>query len=73
MQPHTKREVREWIGQNWGRFDTGIIGDSKSSKLPGRLALAGGYGRGKVGLLEKVDAILEQRTKETPNGLKWIY
>jgi hypothetical protein len=47
---------------------TGVI-DSKLSRLN---ALDGGYGRGKVGLLEKVEAILERHTKETPVGLKWI-
>jgi 3-hydroxyisobutyryl-CoA hydrolase len=72
LQPHTKREVKEWIGQNWGRYDSGIVGDSNSSQLPTRLALDGGYGRGKVGLMEKVEAILERHTKETENGLKWI-
>jgi 3-hydroxyisobutyryl-CoA hydrolase len=72
LHPHTKREVKEWIGQNWGRYDSGIVGDSNSSQLPTRLALDGGYGRGKVGLMEKVEAILERHTKETENGLKWI-
>lgn len=72
IQPTTKREVKEWVAQNWGRYDSGIIGDSESTQLPTRLALDGGYGRGKVGLMEKVEAILERHTKETENGLKWI-
>ena len=72
LQPHTKREVKEWFGQNWGRYDSGIVGDADSAQLPTRLALDGGYGRGKVGLMEKVSAILENHTKETSSGLKWI-
>ncbi|KAJ3335871.1 hypothetical protein HDU91_001993, partial [Kappamyces sp. JEL0680] len=52
MQPQTKREVKEWISQNWGRYDSGIIG-AVGSNLPRLNALDGGYGRGKVGLVEK--------------------
>lgn len=73
IQPKNRREVKEWVLQNWGKFDSEIIKDSRTSKLPSKLSLDGGYGRGKVGLLEKVDAILKRKTKETPNGLKWLY
>jgi hypothetical protein len=71
QQPQTKKEVLEWVQQNWGRYDTGVIG-TVGTVFPTRNALDGGYGRGKVGLLEKVEAILEIHTKETSHGLKWI-
>jgi 3-hydroxyisobutyryl-CoA hydrolase len=68
IRPHTKKEVAEWLEQNWGRYDTGVIGELN---IPTKNTLDGGYGRGKVGLLEKVQSILERHCTETPSGLQW--
>jgi hypothetical protein len=47
-----------------------LIGDAE--KIPRRISLEGGSRRGKVGLQQKVDAILERHTKEIDGvGLKW--
>jgi 3-hydroxyisobutyryl-CoA hydrolase len=70
MKPRTRKEVLDWILQNWGRYDTGVIGYSDQN-MPTRNTLDGGYGRGKIGLLEKVQAILELHTVETDSGLNW--
>jgi 3-hydroxyisobutyryl-CoA hydrolase len=67
-KPQTKKEVLEWIQQNWGRYDSGVIGEFN---IPTKNTLDGGYGRGKVGLLEKVQAILERHCTETSSGLQW--
>jgi 3-hydroxyisobutyryl-CoA hydrolase len=68
IKPLTKKEVVEWIEQNWGRYDAGVIGEFN---IPTTNTLDGGYGRGKVGLLEKVQAILERHCTESASGLQW--
>lgn len=70
QQPKSRKEVKEWIQRNWGRYDAGLIGAAE--KIPRRIALDGGRSRGKVGLQQKVDSILERHTKENDSvGLKW--
>ncbi|KAJ3319971.1 hypothetical protein HDV06_005789 [Boothiomyces sp. JEL0866] len=67
-KPNTKLEVMEWIKQNWGRYDAGVVGEIY---IPTMNTLDGGRGKGKVGLLEKVQAILDRHAKETKSGIEW--
>lgn len=69
-QPVTKEQVKQWFADNWGKTDEKLIGNV-DSKFPKQITLAGGKGAGKVGLIEKVDAILVTHAKENVHGLTW--
>ncbi|KAJ1566439.1 hypothetical protein HK096_001440, partial [Nowakowskiella sp. JEL0078] len=63
----SKKEVLEWFLLNWGGYDAAMIGASQR-----RISIAGGFGRGKTGLKEKIETILEQRCVEEGGRLKWV-
>lgn len=65
----TKLECLNWVQQNWGRYDSGVIG---STSIPRQNTLDGGSGRSKVSLVEKTSALLDRHVQETPKGLVWI-
>ena len=67
-KPQSRKDALEWILRNWGRYDSGAIGELS---IPTKLTLDGGFGRGKVGLRQKVEVILEEHTVETVHGLEW--
>ncbi|KAJ3279548.1 hypothetical protein HK104_001377 [Borealophlyctis nickersoniae] len=69
VEPRTKDEVVEWFENNWGAPDSGMIG-LESGMPPIMITIAGGLGRGKTGLREKVVSILDRYVEETENGLK---
>ncbi|KAJ3157862.1 hypothetical protein HDU89_000241 [Geranomyces variabilis] len=71
----TKEDVVLWFEQNWGGYDSSVIG-SKDLYLPNtHVTIEGGFGRGKVGLREKVLSVLDRYTEEQTTGgsraLKW--
>ncbi|KAI8925379.1 ClpP/crotonase-like domain-containing protein [Entophlyctis helioformis] len=68
-RPASRAEVLEWIWRSWGRYDTGVMGELN---IPTKNTLDGGFGRGKVGLREKVAAVLERHTTETAGRLEWV-
>jgi 3-hydroxyisobutyryl-CoA hydrolase len=68
IAPATKRECINWVSRNWGRYDSGMMGDRN---VPRQNTLDGGMGRGKVSLVEKTSYILNRHVTETPNGLTW--
>ena len=68
-KPQSRKDALEWILRNWGRYDSGAIGELS---IPTKLTLDGGFGRGKSGLKEKVEVILEENTTETAHGLEWL-
>lgn len=65
----TKREVLEWTLMNWGGYDKVMMSDSTP---PIRMSIEGGQSRGKVGLAERVESLLEN-CEETAEGLRWKY
>jgi hypothetical protein len=69
--PESKRELLEWVLQNWGNYDHGVIG-AKNATLPLENCLDGGLGRGKISLGEKVSSLISMHVRETKNGLIWI-
>ncbi|KAI8910779.1 ClpP/crotonase-like domain-containing protein [Gorgonomyces haynaldii] len=69
IPPLTKKEALDWVRQNWGRFDSGVVGEVNT---PLKITLDGGSGRGKVSLVEKTTSLLNRHTKETPQGLVWV-
>jgi hypothetical protein len=66
--PKTKRELVDWVLQNWGRYDAGMIGELN---IPLKNTLDGGQGRGKVSLAEKVEYIADLYVTEGKKGLTW--
>ncbi|KAL2917801.1 3-hydroxyisobutyryl-CoA hydrolase [Polyrhizophydium stewartii] len=68
LRATSRQEVLDFFARHWGSFDSGAI-----SKInpPSKLALDGGKGRSKVGLREKVMAVLETRTVEAGGVLQW--
>jgi hypothetical protein len=67
-QLQTRKQVLEWVGQHWGGLDGKAMSEIN---IPKKNRLDAGEGRGKVGLLEKVESILERRTIESATGLEW--
>ncbi|TPX61970.1 hypothetical protein SpCBS45565_g07134 [Spizellomyces sp. 'palustris'] len=61
--PQTKEDVVEWLEQNWGAYDSGVIG-SERQMLPQIVTIEGGFGRGKAGLREKVLSVLDRYVEE---------
>lgn len=66
--PKNRQEVLNWVLEHWGAYSVNSIAEYN---IPSRISLDGGSRRGKVGLLEKVQSILERRTEETASGLVW--
>ncbi|KAJ2994890.1 hypothetical protein HDV02_001256 [Globomyces sp. JEL0801] len=71
-KPKTKQDLLNFVKDSWGQYDSGIIGHSKES-LPKRVNIGGQFGRGKIGLVEKVTTILDRHVQESGNQLKWIH
>ena len=67
-KPLTRKDALDWVLRNWGRYDSGAIGELS---IPKKLTLDGGFGRGKAGLSEKVEVMLEEHTEVTEHGLEW--
>ncbi|KAI8803654.1 ClpP/crotonase-like domain-containing protein [Cladochytrium replicatum] len=67
-EPKTKQEVLEFFLLNWGGYDASMMGPYN---LRPRITIEGGFGRGKVGLVEKVTTILESRCDEQQGKLSW--
>ncbi|KAJ3147559.1 hypothetical protein HDU86_007957 [Geranomyces michiganensis] len=60
----SKEDVVLWFEQNWGGYDSSVIG-TKDAYLPNTyVTIEGGFGRGKVGLREKVLTVLDRYTEE---------
>ncbi|TPX38224.1 hypothetical protein SmJEL517_g00019 [Synchytrium microbalum] len=70
--PTTKKEVLDFFVSSWGHYDAALEGKT-SGNLPLVVDISGGFGRGKIGLKEKVTEILERRTDESEKkaGLLW--
>lgn len=60
--PSSKREVLEYILQNWGKFDSAMMGELN---VPLKCSIEGGLARGKVSLAEKVESLLDDYQEET--------
>ncbi|KAJ3020289.1 hypothetical protein HKX48_001060 [Thoreauomyces humboldtii] len=76
--PQTKEEVVQWFEQNWGGYDSSVIGTAGQVYVQNQvISIEGGFGRGKSGLREKVRSVLDRYVKElAPEGatklLRWI-
>lgn len=68
IKPDSKAQVLKWMEQNWGRYDSSVIGEKD---LPRKNNLTGGYSRRKIGMLEKVQEVLNRHVVEEKTGLKW--
>ena len=69
-QPRNRQQVFDWIQRNWGNIDKKVMG--VEGKITPRASISGNTVTGKVGLVEKVAAILDNNTRLTANGIKWI-
>ncbi|KAI9095608.1 ClpP/crotonase-like domain-containing protein [Phlyctochytrium arcticum] len=66
----SKQEVLTYFEQNWGAYDSGIVGIERGLP-PLQITIEGGFGRGKAGLREKVLSVLDRYTKEGSNSSDW--
>lgn len=67
--PTSKKDVLDWLLTNWGGYDSGVIGQNEP---PRSITIEGGFGRGKFGLKEKVECILDRHVQENASSLRWI-
>ncbi|KAJ3123015.1 hypothetical protein HK098_002271 [Nowakowskiella sp. JEL0407] len=70
VPPTTKKEVLQYMLLHWGGYDADLIFSGKPKVQT--ITIEGGFGRGKMGLKEKVEVILDKRCEETERKLEWI-
>ncbi|RKO99632.1 hypothetical protein CXG81DRAFT_5398, partial [Caulochytrium protostelioides] len=62
-KPETKAEIIEWFMAHWGGYDAGVVHTmnpgAQRSPAARDVTIEGGFGRGKVGLRERVVDILD--------------
>ncbi|KAJ3190347.1 hypothetical protein HDU85_000643 [Gaertneriomyces sp. JEL0708] len=69
--PTSFNDVIEYFEMNWGGYDTGVIGDFRGQLMASSLSIEGGFGRGKVGMGEKVRSVLERGAEEKDGKVLW--